>query len=138
MSGSLTYRAGAAETYTLRCGVNTPPASAFVTTAVQYAAAVNRRSNGQLKIEVYPSGQLAKEQESIDGLVNGTLDLAVQQTGFLVPLVPRIQVLELPFLFKNLAAGFRVLDGPIGNEFFADLEAKGIIGLCWGPPGGFK
>jgi TRAP-type transport system periplasmic protein len=55
----------------------------------------------------------------------------------LVPLFPQFQVFDAPFLFKDLAAGFRVLDGPIGEEFFASLEPRGIVGLGWGT-GGFR
>jgi TRAP-type transport system periplasmic protein len=131
------YSARAAETYTLRLNVTTAAASPFGLAALQFARSVERRSNGQIKIEVYPNGQLLNERESIDGLTTGVLDLAIQATGFLVPLFPRYQVFDLPFFFKDLAAGFRVLDGRIGDEFFADLESKGIIGLTWGT-GGFK
>src|SRR5262249_12626302 len=44
---------------------------------------------------------------------------------------------DLPFLFRNLDAGWRVLDGPIGRDLFADLEPKGILGLGYGV-NGFK
>jgi TRAP-type transport system periplasmic protein len=102
------------------------------TAAFHFAAAVSHRSGGQLTIEVYPSGQLAKERESIDGLTTGVVDLALESCSFLVPLFPRFQAFDLPFLFKNNTAAFRTLDGAMGEEFFADLESKGILGLCWG------
>jgi TRAP-type transport system periplasmic protein len=98
---------------------------------VRFAASVGRRSKGQLTIDVYPSAQLAKEQESIDAIRTGVLDFTMQAGAFLIPLAPQHQVLALPFIFKDLAAGYRVLDGPIGTELFAALEPKGIIGLAW-------
>ena len=113
------------------------PASAVAQAAVHFAAQVDRRSKGQLKIEVYPSGQLANEPNSIAGLTTGTIDLSIQATPFLEPLFPKFQVFDLPFMFKSLPAAFRVLDGPIGDEFLADLDSKGIVGLSWGA-GGFK
>jgi TRAP-type transport system periplasmic protein len=127
----------ASETYTMRFAIGSAANSLNVRAMLRFAAAVNRRSGGQLKIEVYPNGQLAKEAEMIDALTTGVIDLAVQATSFLVPLLPSFQIFDTPFLFKDLAAGFRVLDGPIGAEFFADLDAKGIVGLGWGT-GGFK
>ena len=103
--------------------------------ALQLAAAVERRTNQQLKIEVYPSGQLAKEREAIDGLANGVIDLAIYSSSFLEPLFPRFQVFDMPFLFKDLTTGFRVLDGPVGSELLAELETKGIVGLGYGIAG---
>jgi TRAP-type transport system periplasmic protein len=119
----------------MRLGVSSASNSVQTLTALHLAAAINRRSNGQLKIEVYPSLQLATEQETVQGLTTGVIDLALQSTGFLVQLVPQYQVLSMPFLFKNFASAFRVLDGPIGDQLFADLDAKGILGLSWGTPG---
>ena len=104
-------------------------------TALRLAAAVARRSNGQLTIEVYPSLQLAKEGAIVEGLSSGVLDLAIQSSAVLVPVLPRFQIFDMPFLFKDSAAVFRVVEGPIGAEFFSELESHGILGLGWGTTG---
>ena len=101
------------------------------------AAAVERRSNGQLKIEVYPNGQLTRQGGTIEGLASGVIDLAVENVSFLESIVPQYQIFDLPFLFKDLESGYRALDGPIGVELFSYLEPKNIVGLCWGV-NGFK
>jgi TRAP-type transport system periplasmic protein len=123
--------AGAAEAYTMRCSVATAANTANDLTARRFAAAVERRSNGQIKIEVYPGGQLAGQQESIDGLGTGVVDFAMEPTVLLMPILPQYQVLDMPLLFRNIASASRVLDGPIGDELFAALEPKGITGLTW-------
>ena len=125
-------RADAAETYTMRLSHADDATSTVGVSTLRFSAAVERRSNGQLKIEVYPNGQLAKERESVDGLTTGAIDFVTNGATWLESLFPRYQVLELPFLFKDLATAERVLDGPIGNDFFVELESKGIIGLGWG------
>jgi TRAP-type transport system periplasmic protein len=102
-----------------------------------FASAVARRSNRQLTIEVYPNAQLAKEQASIDGVATGVIDFTTLSSSFLTPLFPRFEVLGAPFLFRNSATAFRIVDGPIGAGLFAELEAKGVIGLGWGG-GSFK
>ena len=66
----------AADTYTMRLGVSVPTTDSNGMTALRFASAVERRSNGQLKIEVYPSGQLAKEQEALEGLTTGAVDFS--------------------------------------------------------------
>jgi TRAP-type transport system periplasmic protein len=127
----------AADAYTLRLScVDGPPNSTYQA-GVHFAEAVQRRSNGRLKVEIYPNGQLEKEQASIQALTTGVLDLALQPSAELVSLFPRYQVFDLPFMFKDFTSAYRVLDGPIGDEFFGDLGSKGIIGLAWGS-NGFK
>src|SRR5581483_7021615 len=80
------------------------------------AAAVARRSNGQLSIEIYPDGQLAHEQESIDQVATGALDLTSTSSSWLVQLFPRWQIFDLPFLVPDVAAAYRVMDGSIGDS----------------------
>ena len=135
LCAALAGRGSAADAYTLRLDLPNPAASFEGVSAIRFAAAVERRSKGQMKIEVYPNGQIAKEQETVSGLQSGVLDLAIQGTQVLIPLFPRYQVFDMPFLFKDDAAAYRVLEGPIGNEFFAELESKGIVGLAWGTEG---
>ena len=65
-------------------------------------------------------------------MTTGTIDAGMESTAFLVPLLPRYQALDMPFLFKDLPSAFRVLDGSIGDDLFAELETKGIVGLAWG------
>jgi TRAP-type transport system periplasmic protein len=52
--------------------------------------------------------------------------------GFLESFFPRIQVLDLPFLFKDAASAERLLDGPIGQQLLVDMPSKGIYGFVWG------
>jgi TRAP-type transport system periplasmic protein len=127
--------AASADSFTMRMSVAVPISDAKAIIAVRFAAAVARRSNGQLKIEVYPSGQLASEQESLEGLTTGTVDLTIQATALMSQLFPQYQVLDAPFLFKNLGVASRILHGPIGEELFALLESRGILGLGWGSDG---
>ena len=125
----------AAESYTFRMNITEGAASVVGTISQHFCTAVKRRTNGQLQIELYPNLQLAKEQATIDALATGTIDLAIVSAAFLVPLAPRYQIFTVPFLFKDFATGIRVLDGPIGTEFFGEIESKGIVGLGWGSSG---
>jgi tripartite ATP-independent transporter DctP family solute receptor len=124
--------ASAVDSFVLRMSFAAAPTTAWGMSAARWAAAVDRRSNGRLKIELYPNGQLANEQASIQGLTTGVVDLRFGATVFLESLIPQLSVFTLPFMFKDTDAVFRVVDGPIGNEIFSRLESKGMIGLFWG------
>jgi TRAP-type transport system periplasmic protein len=127
----LPSRAADSEKYTMRLGSFEPPTAYQPQTALRFAAAVEQRSNGQLKIEVYPNGQLISQSAVNDALINGVLDFATEPTAVLISMLPQYQVLDMPFLFKNIASAARILDGPIGEELFAALLPKGIIGFTW-------
>jgi TRAP-type transport system periplasmic protein len=134
--GSLGPRfANAAEAYTMRFNVPTAQTSIFGVLATHFASAVQRRTNGQIKVEVYTNGALGSQQESIDALITGVFDFTTQASSLLVPMSAGYQLFDLPFLFKDLPSGYRVLDGPIGSEIVAALEPRGLIGLGWGVSG---
>ena len=135
IGGPFSSKAQAADSFVLRLHVPEAATSTFGTVAVHYAVLVERRTQGRLKIEVYPSGQLGRQDQIDDALVAGVIDLALHASAVMVPLFPQLQVLDLPFLFRDMAAAFRVLDGPIGDELFGILEARGILGLAWGASG---
>jgi len=102
------------------------------TVAMRFAELVKERTGGSVEVRVYPVGQLGTMANVISGLSTGIVDLAMETTGFLESYFPRIQVLDLPFLFKDAASAERLLDGPIGQELLNDMPAKGIYGLTWG------
>ena len=130
-------RTSAADNYTLRCSIPLGVESSEFTGCVQFAKAAERRTGGRLKIEIYPNGTLANQTGSISGLTSGVVDLTIQSSVFFEPLFPRLQVLDLPFLFKDARAVRRVLESSIGRELLADMSDKGIHGLSW-HPGGFR
>jgi TRAP-type transport system periplasmic protein len=134
--GSIPSLCRAADAYTMRMNISDPANSVAGQIAIQFARAVNRRSNGQITIEVYPDNQLAKNSELLQGLVSGVLDFVKTSSPGVVPLVPQYQVFDLPFVFRDADAGFRILDGSIGDQLSADLASKGVLALGWSQ-GGF-
>jgi tripartite ATP-independent transporter DctP family solute receptor len=102
------------------------------TIATRIAEMVEARTGGSVKIRVFAGGQLGSEVNIVSGLTTGIVDLAMHTTGFLESFFPRIQAIDLPFLFKDASAAERLLDGPIGQTLLQEMEAKGIYGLTWG------
>ena len=99
--------------------------------AVKLAEAVEKNSAGAMKIEVFPDAQLGGERDLAEGTRLGTVDMAVLAAGSVLPLwVPEFQVIEMPFIFRNRAHAYRVLDGPVGAELnsLAEKKAMKILG----------
>jgi TRAP-type transport system periplasmic protein len=131
-AGPSLRKAAAADSFTLRINIPNAPNGVHDLTARHIAAAVERRSNGQLKIEVYPNGTLVSQAGAVSAVQTGVVDLAMAENVLFTPVVPQFAVLSLPFLYSDFAGGYRFLDGPVGQDLLAQLDAKGIIGLAWG------
>jgi TRAP-type transport system periplasmic protein len=121
----------AAETYVMRLATVQAATHPYNLASIHFAQAVSGRSNGQVKVDVYPSGQLVPQQAFLDALTSGVADFAITSATILAPLVPRFQIFDMPFMFRDYANVFRVLDGAIGEEFAAEFDTKGVKVLTW-------
>lgn len=95
------------------------------------AEQVGNKTGGQFKIEVYPAGQLGKERQLIEQLQLGTVHMAFTPTAPLSNFEPRMQLIDLPFLFPSREAAYAVLDGAVGADLLAALGKRAIKGLAF-------
>jgi tripartite ATP-independent transporter DctP family solute receptor len=100
-----------------------------------FAAEVDKRTNGRIKIQTFYSGALGAERESIEAVQLGTHELTFTSTGPVPNFVPEARILDIPFLFRDKAHARTVLDGAIGQEMLAKFESKGFKALAWGENG---
>ncbi len=93
---------------------------------------LERNSGGAIKLQVFCCAQLGSERELAEGTRLGTINVtSVAAEGALPAWVPELQVFGLPFLIRDRAHAYKVLDGPVGKEFEAKLEAQGFQVLGW-------
>ncbi|MBI2741493.1 MAG: TRAP transporter substrate-binding protein [Rhodospirillales bacterium] len=102
-----------------------------VQAVVQVDKIMRERSGGKLGITVLGYDDRDSENYTAAQVRNGQLDMARINLGVLNNIAPMTSVLSLPYLFKSKEHARRVLDGPIGEEILASLEAQGLIGLCF-------
>src|SRR6195256_6689561 len=91
-------------------------------------------SSGRISIQMFPSMQLGGEKEMIEQAQVGALQIARISVGPMGPLVPELNVFNLPFVFRDATHAEKVMDGPIGDEMLkklSDHPTAGLIGLCW-------
>ena len=92
---------------------------------------MRQRSSGRLWISDVGASDQNSEIFTVAQLRTGTLDMARLSVTALHGSVPVTVVPTLPFLFASVAHRRRVLDGPVGAELLASLEAYDLIGLCF-------
>src|SRR5271168_1133679 len=91
-------------------------------------------TNGRLSVKMYPSMQLGGEKETIEQTQIGAVQLLRVSAGALGPIVDDINVVNMPFLFKNIAHANKMMDGDIGQELLDRITANtnaGLVALCW-------
>jgi tripartite ATP-independent transporter DctP family solute receptor len=105
-----------------------------VEAVVRLGKKLEAATGGRLSIQMYPSMQLGGEKEMIEQAQVGALAIARISVGPMGPIVPEINVFNLPFMFRDNGHMESVIDGPIGDELLkklSDHPTAGLIGLCW-------
>ncbi len=96
--------------------------------------ALDKATGGRLSVQMYASMQLGGEKEAIEQAQVGALALARVSVGTLGPVIPDLNVLNLPFLFRSTEHAEHVLDGAIGQELLDKVTnhpTANLVGLCW-------
>jgi tripartite ATP-independent transporter DctP family solute receptor len=108
--------------------------------AYEFAKVVAEKSKGRIKGEVYINNQLARgEGATLEGVQLGTIDVAPVGSAPIGGIFEPVYLpLDLPFLWSSREQVWKVMDGPVGQELFKKMEAKGVKGLCFGGGWGFR
>ena len=97
----------------------------------RFGELVAQRTNNRIRLRTYHSAQLGQQDEAIQQMRLGSIDFAEFNLSPLNNLAPLTQIVTLPFLFRDVPHMQAVMDGPIGDEIGAQLEALGIVPLAW-------
>ena len=93
---------------------------------------LEKETNGRAKLEIFPSSQIASEEEAIEMVKLGVIGSTPASSGGLSRFVPEVDLFNLPFIFDSLGHFYEVLDGPIGDEITKKIEQNlNCIVLGW-------
>jgi tripartite ATP-independent transporter DctP family solute receptor len=104
--------------------------------AAEYMAEkVKEKTNGQVEIQVFPSGQLGGEKEQLEGLMAGTHDFFLGTQAPLSNWLPQFMSLDMPYMISSIEQADELLAGDVGTYLMDLLPTKGLYGLGWGENG---
>ena len=95
--------------------------------AMQFAKNVDARTNGRIKVDVFPANQLGAPPEQLQQVKLGTIDIGVPTQGQLDKFDKAFAAVMLPFIFEDLAHAHRTLDGPAMAWFGPIAEKQGFV-----------
>nr|WP_106779966.1 DctP family TRAP transporter solute-binding subunit [Lysinibacillus timonensis] len=112
---------------------NTPKGIA----ANKFATLVEQKSNGRITVQIYPNGMLYNDENELQALKKGEIQMIAPTFSKMTEYLPNWQVLDLPFLIENEEQLKDVLSGPLSHQLLKELDILNIKGLTlWS--NGFK
>ena len=99
---------------------------------VHFSELVAKKTNGAVKVDVYPASQLGSANKMIKGLPAGLVDIAPESVGRMVMFEPAFKLMDLPFFIKDNEHAVRIMDSPLGQDMLERVRKKtGIIFLSY-------
>lgn len=100
--------------------------------SLKFKALAEQYTNGKVVVDVYPNSQLYKDNEELQALQLGAVQMLAPSLAKFGPLgVREFEVFDLPFILPSKAALRKVTEGPLGKKLMGLLEPKGIVGLAY-------
>ncbi|MDD5765179.1 MAG: TRAP transporter substrate-binding protein [Candidatus Marinimicrobia bacterium] len=95
------------------------------------AQQVAEKSDGKMRIDIYPAQQLGTEREMVELLQIGSLGITKVSASVIEGFVPAFKVFTIPYLFRDDIHRFKVEEGPIGRDLLVRGEKYWLRGLCY-------
>lgn len=97
-----------------------------------FAEMIKERTEGRYEIEVYTDSQLGDEKSVVEQIQFGSLEFGRLSLSPITEFEESLNILMLPYLYRDKQHMFNVVDGEIGDELLEKLEEKsGLVGLAW-------
>ncbi len=97
--------------------------------ALLFKKLAEERLKGKVTVEVYPNSSLFGDGKEMEALLLGDVQLIAPSLSKFDRYTKQVQVFDLPFLFKDIAAVHRFQNGPVGQAILASMKKKSLTGL---------
>ncbi len=99
--------------------------------ANEFAKRANEALKGKVLVQVFPNSQLYDDNQAIEALSAGFIEMVAPSSAKFVGSVPQLQIFDQPFLFSSPEVCHQVIDGAIGQEIFGMLKKRGLKALAF-------
>ena len=99
--------------------------------ALKFAELVEERTNGKVLIQVKYGGEFGTQQQMVNQMKFGGVDFARVSLSSISDDLPKLNVLQLPFLYEDSEHMWKVLDGEIGQQFWESFYELNLVPLSW-------
>ena len=124
---------GAAQAQTMKAADVHPAGYPTVVAVENMGKKLAAATNGRIKFQMFPGSVLGGEKEMIEQTQVGAIQILRTSLGPVGPVVPEVNVFNMPFVFRDIPHMRAVIDGPIGQELLDKISASSarMVGLAW-------
>jgi tripartite ATP-independent transporter DctP family solute receptor len=97
----------------------------------KFAELLSEKTDGEITLQMFHGGTLGSQPDAIEQVRLGGLAVGNFNLGPIGPIAPEANVVSLPFIFRDVAHMFRVLNGEGGQAIADGMAAKGLVPLAW-------
>ncbi len=85
---------------------------------------LEKLTNGQVEVDIFPSGQLFTQEAAQAAIRKGTLDMVYSGPNWIAQYVPYMSMFAAAYIFKDYNHMTKTFNGPIGKQIFNDIAKK--------------
>jgi TRAP-type C4-dicarboxylate transport system substrate-binding protein len=116
----------------LRYSSGAPPkGNPWVMQIERFAKDVDEESKGEIKIQLFLASQLGSEQDTVQQVARGRIDMGGYSGGSAALVVPEVALLLMPFYFRNAAEADCVIDNHMTKIVGDAFAKKGVQFMGW-------
>ena len=131
----LAFTTQAASAVELKLGHFAAEGSPNAVAAQQFKTNVEKRTNGEVKINVFGNNALGSPPEVLEQVMLGAVDMSLSGQDQLAKHLPFYDTISTPFAFKDYAMADKIIDGDFKKWADPELAKKGLVHLSdweWG------
>jgi len=97
--------------------------------AIKFRDLVAERLGGKVVVEVFPNSQLFGDNKVLEAMLLGDVQMAAPALSKFDRYTSQLQIFDLPFLFKDMAAVEKFQQSDKGQDLLKTIGKKGLVGL---------
>jgi tripartite ATP-independent transporter DctP family solute receptor len=113
------------EETTIRLAYNLPQDHHIAKGIEQFAKDVTEKSDGAIKVQVYPAGQLLTDKDMNQSILSGGVEMGVNSSTLWASTVPAMGIFDVPYIFTTYEEAGEAINGEFGDKLRSAMEEKG-------------
>ena len=97
----------------------------------EFAEKVEERTDGRIKVEIYPNGQLGSENENMEQLMAGVISMTKVSAPGLATYNDAYHTFGLPYIFDDTEDFYHKMDSQEMRDFFLSTEEDGFVTITY-------
>ncbi|AQU81656.1 MULTISPECIES: TRAP transporter substrate-binding protein [unclassified Halomonas] len=121
--------------HTLRMGIGLSENSPQFLSSRYFGEILEQRTDGRIKVNVFPNSQLGDDVQMMEMLQTGTLDMTYPSSSATTGYVQALSVFDLPFLLPSRDAAIAVMQSDVAQQMLDAFEGTGLKALTFSENG---